>query len=78
MAVGWRQHGGDSAAAPPCPKIDLKPQNLRQKSHSQPPAAPNTRVSTGIMASFNDNGINGIVAFEAQDCRRERRTFDWK
>src|SRR5437899_12970084 len=27
---------------------------------------------------FADNGINGIVAFLAQDCCRERQTFDWK
>jgi hypothetical protein len=78
----WRP-GGDSVAGirrqrHPCPKINPKPQNLRQKSHSWGLAAPNKCLSTGITASFNDNGINGIVAFVAQDCRRERLTFDWK
>jgi lipoprotein-anchoring transpeptidase ErfK/SrfK len=27
---------------------------------------------------FADSGFNGIVAFLAQDCCRERQTFDWK
>jgi hypothetical protein len=62
----------------PCPEINQKPQNLRQKSHSQASAVPNGSASTGIIAGFGDNGINGIVAFEAQICRRERKTFDWK
>jgi hypothetical protein len=35
-----------------CLEINQKPQNLRQKSHSQPPAAPNKRASTGIIAGF--------------------------
>jgi hypothetical protein len=67
----WRRGGGSVAAIRqqryPCPKINRKPQNLRQKSHSWRLAARNKRLSTGIMASFNDNGINGIVAFKAQD-----------
>jgi hypothetical protein len=66
----WRRGGGSVAAIrrprQPCPKINRKPQNLRQKSHSWRLAARNGCLSTGIMASFNDNGINGIVAFEAQ------------
>jgi hypothetical protein len=67
----WRRGGGSVAAIRqqrhPCPEINRKLQNLRQKSHSQCPAVPNKRVSTGIMAGFSDNEINGIVAFEAQD-----------
>jgi hypothetical protein len=67
----WRP-GGDSVAGirrrrHPCPKINLKPQNLRQKSHSWPLAAQNKCLSAGITASFGDNAINGIVAFEAQN-----------
>jgi hypothetical protein len=67
----WRWGGGSVAVirqqCHPCPEINRKPRNLRQKSHSQRPAVPNKRVSTGIMAGFSDNGVNGIVAFMAQD-----------
>jgi hypothetical protein len=67
----WRRGGGNVAAIRqqrhPCPKINRKSQNLRQKSHSWRPAARNKCLSTGIMAGFSDNGINGIVAFKAQD-----------
>jgi hypothetical protein len=67
----WRWGGGSVAAIRqqrhPCLEINRKLRNLRQKSHSRRPAVPNKRVSTGIMAGFSDNGVNGIVAFEAQD-----------
>jgi hypothetical protein len=78
----WRRGVGSVAVIRrrrhPCLEINRKAQNLRQKSHSQRPAAPNKRLSTGILARFDDNGVNEIVAFEAQDCCCERRTFDWK
>jgi hypothetical protein len=67
----WRRGGGSVAVIRrqrhPCLEINRKLRNLRQKSHSLRPAVPNKRVSTGIMAGFSDNGVNGIVAFMAQD-----------
>jgi hypothetical protein len=44
---------------------------LRQKRHSQPAAARNRHLSSGIMVDFGDNVINGIVAFRAQDWRAD-------
>jgi hypothetical protein len=49
-----------------CPKISRNPQELRQKRHSQPAAARNRHLSSGIMADFGDNEIKKIVAFRAQ------------
>jgi hypothetical protein len=51
---------------PTCSKISRKPDNLRQKGHSQHAAAQDEHLSTGIMADFGDNAINRIVAFGAQ------------
>ena len=52
----WRQGGGSVALIRrrrhPCLETDPKPQNLRQKSHRQPPAVPNGYASTGIIAGF--------------------------
>jgi hypothetical protein len=52
----WRRSGGVMALIRqqhhPCPEINQKPQNLRQKSHSQPSAVPNGYASTGIIAGF--------------------------
>jgi hypothetical protein len=53
--------------------MSRKPQNLRQKRHSQPPASRDKHLSSGIIADFDDNAINEIVAFRAQYCRRERK-----
>jgi hypothetical protein len=49
-----------------CPKMSRKPERLRQKRHSQAAAARDNHLSSGIMADFDDNGLNGIVAFGAQ------------
>jgi hypothetical protein len=49
-----------------CRKISRKPHNLRQKRHSKRAATRNKHLSSGIMADFGDNAINGIVAFRAQ------------
>src|ERR1700676_4405084 len=49
-----------------CPKMSRKPDQLRQKRHSQPAAARHRHLSSGIMTGFNDNGLNGIVAPGAQ------------
>ncbi|MDA9418573.1 hypothetical protein CO683_19000 [Bradyrhizobium ottawaense] len=57
MAQLW--HGIDSPA-PFGPKIFTGPQNLRQKSHSLGLAARDKAFSAGIVADFNDNGINGV------------------
>src|SRR5471030_2575441 len=66
VAAEWLWRGADSAAAPLCPKMSPKPESLRQKGHSQPPAARDKHLSSGIMTDFDDNGLNGIVAFGAQ------------
>jgi hypothetical protein len=52
-----------------CPKINRKPDHLRQKRHSQPAAVRNKHLSSGIMVDFGDNVIKEIVAFRAQDWR---------
>jgi hypothetical protein len=56
-----------------CPKMSRKPDNLRQKRHSKRPAARDKHLSSGIMADFDDNGLNGIVAFGAQYFRADAR-----
>jgi hypothetical protein len=81
--AGLRQPDGSIVAVirqlwRPCPKMSLKPQNLRQKRHRRPPALRDRHLSTGIIADFGDNGINRIVAFGAQYWRRARKVFDWK
>ncbi len=52
----WRRSGGGMAWIRQqhqlCPEINQKSQNLRQKSHSQPSAVPNSCASTGIIAGF--------------------------
>jgi hypothetical protein len=48
------------------PKISQKPNHLRQKRHSEAAAARDKHLRSGIMADFDDNAINGIVAFRAQ------------
>jgi hypothetical protein len=55
VAAEWQQRGADSAAALPLPKNEPKLENLRQKRHSQPPAARDKHLSSGIMADFDDN-----------------------
>jgi hypothetical protein len=52
-----RRWGGGTVAAirqqhQPSLEINQNPQNLRHKSHSQPPASPNKRASTGIITGF--------------------------
>jgi hypothetical protein len=42
------------------PKTCTVLQNLRQKSHSWALAAREKGFSAGIVADFNDNGINGV------------------
>jgi hypothetical protein len=37
-----------------------------------------SHLSSGIVANFGDNAINGIVVFRAQCWRRERKVFDRK
>jgi hypothetical protein len=61
-----------------CPKISQKSKNLRQKSHRMHSALRDSHLSSGIMADFGDNAINGIVAFRAQFWRRAHKTFDRK
>jgi hypothetical protein len=61
-----------------CPKISQKSKNLRQKSHRTHSALRDSDLSSGIMADFGDNAINGIVAFRAQFWRRARKPFDRK
>jgi hypothetical protein len=78
-----RQPGGKAVALirrgrGACPKIGQKPKNLRQKSHRKHPALRDSHLSSGIVADFDDNAINGIVAFAAQSWRRARKVFDWK
>jgi hypothetical protein len=51
--------------------MSRKPQHLRQKYHRRHPASRDSHLSAGIIADFGDNAINRIVAFEAQDWRRE-------
>jgi hypothetical protein len=58
-----------------CPKISHKSENLRQKSHNEPPALRDSYLSSGIIADFGDNAINGIVAFGAQFWRNARQAF---
>jgi hypothetical protein len=42
---------------------------LRQKGHSRQFAAQDKSLSSGIMAGFGDNAINGFVAFAAHPWR---------
>ncbi len=51
---------GIDSPGPLGPKIFTGPQNLRQKSHSWGLAARDKPFSAGIVADFNDNGINGV------------------
>jgi hypothetical protein len=65
----WRPGGGSVARIRRrrflCPKISRKAKYLRQKRHSRRAAARDMHLSSGIMADFDDNALNGIVAFEA-------------
>jgi hypothetical protein len=77
-----RRRGGGTVAAIRrrqclCPKMSRKPQYLRQKRHSQPVATRDRHLSSGIIGDFDDNAINGIVAFWAQGWRAIAKTFDW-
>jgi hypothetical protein len=77
-----RRWGGDTVAAirrrqRDCLKISRKPQYLRQKRHSQGVATRDRRVSAGIIGDFDDNTINGIVAFWAQGWCATTKIFDW-
>jgi hypothetical protein len=77
-----RRRGGDTVAAIRrrqriCPKTRLKPQYLRQKRHSRDVATRDRHLSSGIMGDFEDNAINGIVAFRAQVWSVLAKTFDW-
>jgi hypothetical protein len=63
---------------PLCSKSSLNQQHLRQKGHSQHAATRDRHLRAGIVANFDDNAINGIVAFGAQSLPCERRVFDWK
>jgi lipoprotein-anchoring transpeptidase ErfK/SrfK len=45
---------------------------LRQKGHRLSPAARDKSLSAGITEDFGDNGLNGIVAFGAQNQRCQR------
>jgi hypothetical protein len=60
-----------------CLKISRKRQKLRQKGHSQRAATRDKHLSSGIIGDFNDNAINGIVAFWAQGWCATTKTFDW-
>jgi hypothetical protein len=66
----WRLNGfGVALIRQPrlaCPKISLGASNLRQKRHSRRAAAQDSHLRSGIMTDFDDNGLNGIVAFWAQ------------
>jgi lipoprotein-anchoring transpeptidase ErfK/SrfK len=55
-----------------------KPENLRQKRHSEHAASRENHLSSGIATNFDDNEINRIVAFWTQYGRRKRKAFDWK
>jgi hypothetical protein len=73
-----RRWGGGCVAAVrrrscDCPKISQKRQRLRQKGHSRRVATRDKHLSSGITGDFNDNAINGIVAFWAQVDARPRR-----
>jgi hypothetical protein len=63
----WQPNGFTMAlirqAGPVCPKINRKPQDLRQKCHNPRTAARDKHLSTGIITEFGDNASNGIVAF---------------
>jgi lipoprotein-anchoring transpeptidase ErfK/SrfK len=48
---------------------------MRQKGHSQPAATRDKCLSSGIMASFNDNAINGFMAFAAHRWRARMKDF---
>src|SRR5438552_3328444 len=48
---------------------------MRQKGHNRPAATPDKGLSSGIMASFDDNAINGFVAFTAHCWRVRTRNF---
>jgi hypothetical protein len=65
VAAAWQQRGTDSAAAAHLLKNQPKAFQLRQKRHSEHPATRESHLSSGIMNDFEDNEINGIVAFEA-------------
>jgi lipoprotein-anchoring transpeptidase ErfK/SrfK len=78
-----RQADGGSMAVirrrrPTCTKISRKPENLRQKGHRVHAAAQDEHLSTGIVANFDDNAINRIVAFGVQCWHRGREAFDRK
>jgi hypothetical protein len=49
-----------------CPKKSQKSKNMRQKRHRNRPALRDKHLSSGIMADFGDNALNGIVAFWTQ------------
>src|SRR5581483_314073 len=72
----WRAEGGIVAlirrACELCPRNSRNREMLRQKGHRLSPAARDKSLSAGIAADFNDNGLNGIVAFGAQNqcCQR--------
>jgi hypothetical protein len=78
-ATGWQSRGRIWRAELDfnwtCPKISQKSKNLRQKSHNEAPALRDSYLSSGIIADFGDNAINGIVAFGAQFWRSARQTF---
>jgi hypothetical protein len=46
--------------------MSQKVKNLRQKRHRHRPALRDKHLSSGIMADFGDNALNGIVAFWTQ------------
>jgi hypothetical protein len=77
-----RQRGGSKGArfggrGPTCPKINRRPQDLRQKRHSGRAATRDKHLSSGTIVDFDDNAANSIMAFSAQSRVRERETFDW-
>jgi hypothetical protein len=59
-----------------CPKMSQKSKNMRQKGHRRRVALRDKHVSSGIVTDFGDNAFNGIVAFEQQCWRLERKTVD--
>jgi hypothetical protein len=60
MAAACRQSGGKGAHGQ---KSAGAPENVRQKGHNRRAAARNEHLNAGITAGFDDNEINGIVAF---------------
>jgi lipoprotein-anchoring transpeptidase ErfK/SrfK len=75
MATAWRRFDGGSEALP---KNEPKTATVAAKRTQPRAASRDKHLSSGIMADFDDNVINGIVAFEAQHSRLERKAFDWK